>query len=109
MMISLVTDAPASTASAESKTLKPKTLKPKTLILPLTQTATAGGAAFVPPEGDGTNRDRIRHMLFGTPRTVRKTIQLLHKLGYAEPNDWSRPIATGRDHEVMAILTKRVD
>ena len=50
----------------------------------------------------------VRHTLFGTLTAVRKTIALLHKLNYAEPNDWSKPLPTGRPNEVMAILTKRV-
>lgn len=50
----------------------------------------------------------IRHMLFGSPSAVRTTIQTLHKLGYAEPNDWSQPISTDKPNEVMAILTKRL-
>ncbi|MEM7062100.1 MAG: hypothetical protein AAF572_02925 [Cyanobacteria bacterium P01_B01_bin.77] len=28
--------------------------------------------------------------------STRTTIATLHKLNYAEPNDWSRPLATGR-------------
>ncbi|MGD1896782.1 MAG: hypothetical protein ACFB16_07500 [Phormidesmis sp.] len=55
------------------------------------------------------NLEAVRHMLFGTPTALQITIKRLHKLGYAEPNDWSRPISTGRPGEVMAILTKRVD
>ena len=93
MTKSLTKGAMASTASAEPKTSK---------------TQTAAGAAFDPPAGGSASREHIRHMLFGTPWAVKTTIQLLHKLGYAEPNDWSRPIATGRVSEVMAILTKRV-
>ena len=50
----------------------------------------------------------IRHILFGTLSAVRATIRTLHKRGYAEPNDWSQPISTGRPNEVMAILTKRI-
>ena len=75
---------------------------------PTPATVTASGAAFVPPEGSDTSPDRIRLLLFGTPNAVKSTIALLHQLGYAEPNDWSRPMATGRGREVMAILTKRV-
>jgi hypothetical protein len=52
--------------------------------------------------------ENVRHLLFGSLSTVKATIQLLHKLKYAEPNDWSQPIATGRPNEVMAVLTKRV-
>ncbi|MEM8504988.1 MAG: hypothetical protein AAF716_17770 [Cyanobacteria bacterium P01_D01_bin.1] len=39
---------------------------------------------------------------------MRSTIRAVHKLGYAEVNDWSKPTSTGRPSEVMAILTKRV-
>lgn len=50
----------------------------------------------------------IRRLLFGSLPAVRSTIKQLHKRGYAEPNDWSQPVSTGRPNEVMAILTKRV-
>ncbi|MGD1857706.1 MAG: hypothetical protein ACFB2W_26015 [Leptolyngbyaceae cyanobacterium] len=49
-----------------------------------------------------------RHMLFGTLSFVQITIKQLHKLNYAEPNDWSRPLPTGQPNEVMAILTRKV-
>ena len=52
--------------------------------------------------------ETVRHMLFGPLTAVRLTIQDLHQRRYAEPNDWSKPISTGRPNEVMAILTKRV-
>ncbi|MGD1853436.1 MAG: hypothetical protein ACFB2W_04230 [Leptolyngbyaceae cyanobacterium] len=52
--------------------------------------------------------ETVPHLLFGTLTGVRITIQDLHKRRYAEPNDWSKPISTGRPNEVMAILTKRV-
>ena len=51
---------------------------------------------------------KVRHLLFGTGPDVRQEIAHLHVLGYADPNDWSRPISTGRANEVMAILIKRV-
>ena len=53
-------------------------------------------------------REQVRHLLFGTISNVQSTIAHLHALGYADPNDWSRPISTGRPNEVMAILTKRI-
>ena len=52
--------------------------------------------------------DSGRHMLFGTLNFVQTTIKQLHKLKYAEANDWSRPLPTGQPNEVMAILTKKV-
>ncbi|MEM7063749.1 MAG: hypothetical protein AAF572_11365 [Cyanobacteria bacterium P01_B01_bin.77] len=54
------------------------------------------------------NYETIRHTLFGSLTAVRNTIKLLHMLHYAEPNDWSKPLPTGRPNEVMAILTKKV-
>ena len=74
--------------------------------------ATAPTVSLAATSATATKRpipaDAIRHLLFGTPSAVQATIQQLHQRGYAEPNDWSRPISTGRPGEVMAILTKRV-
>ena len=65
----------------------------------------------LPPE-DGILPDydyeTINHTLFGSLTAIRNTIALLHKLHYAEPNDWSKPISTGRSNEVMANVTKHV-
>ncbi len=69
------------------------------------------GAANLPPAHNPLpdyEFDIVRHTLFGTLDAVQNTIKLLHKLNYADPNDWSRPLPTGRVNEVMAILTKRV-
>ena len=71
-------------------------------------TATASGPSFQPPAGSSFNHEHARHMVLGTPAVVEATIKHLHQLGYAEPNDWSRLISTGRTGEVMVILTKRV-
>jgi hypothetical protein len=75
------------------------------MCIPPVQGAAASTAllAELPPA-----HENVRHLLFGSLSTVQATIQLLHKLKYAEPNDWSQPIATGRADEVMAVLTKRV-
>lgn len=71
--------------------------------------ATAPAHGLIPPApAPSAEPNRIRHMLFGNLATVQSTIRHLHKLNYAEPNDWSQPISTGRANEVMAILTKRV-
>ncbi|MGP1372292.1 MAG: hypothetical protein ACTS3T_05645 [Almyronema sp.] len=53
-------------------------------------------------------RDRIRHLIFGTLEAVTLTIKIQHKQGYAEPNDWSDPMPTGRPNEWFAIVTKQV-
>lgn len=54
------------------------------------------------------NYENTRHIVFGTPQGVHADILNMHKRGYAEPNDWSQPVATGRPNEVMRLLTKRV-
>ena len=68
----------------------------------------AGALTLYPAQPPKPDYEQVRHLLFGSLSAVQSTIQLLHKLNYAEPNDWSRPISTGRPNEVMAILTKRV-
>jgi hypothetical protein len=68
-----------------------------------------GAAASTASTADiSPTAEPIRHLLFGSLSTVRTTICTLHKLGYADPNDWSQPISTGRANEVMAILIRRV-
>ncbi|MBE9070061.1 hypothetical protein IQ260_25810 [Leptolyngbya cf. ectocarpi LEGE 11479] len=71
-----------------------------------------GAGAPTDPPADGAlpvyEYEDVRVLLLGTLGSVQATISLLFKLNYAEPNDWSRPLATGRPNEVMAILTKRV-
>ncbi|MBE9065920.1 hypothetical protein IQ260_04570 [Leptolyngbya cf. ectocarpi LEGE 11479] len=69
------------------------------------------GASNVPsivPSLPEYQYENINHTLFGSLIAIRNTIALLHKLNYAEPNDWSKPLPTGRPNELMAILTKRV-
>ena len=70
--------------------------------------STASTAAALTQQSPPLPAEQVRHLLFGTPSAVQTSIRHLHKLGYAEANDWSRPISTGRAGEVMAILTKRV-
>ncbi|MDA0266447.1 MAG: hypothetical protein O2890_08960 [Cyanobacteria bacterium] len=60
------------------------------------------------PNDPAPNRETVRHLLLGSLTAVKNTIRVLHKLGYAEPNDWSKPLPTGRTGEVMAILTKHL-
>ena len=43
-------------------------------------------------------------MVFGSAVAVQATIARLHHLNYAEPNDWSKPIATGQPNEVVVVL-----
>lgn len=78
----------------------------------LTDNSAQGAVApMVPPAPESSSDPQfeiVRHMLFGSLLGVQRTIQELHNKHYAEPNDWSKPISTGRPNEVMAILTKKV-
>ena len=77
------------------------------------QTTLLGAAASIvqpaaqPQTADGSF-ETVNHVLFGNPDAVRLTIQDLHKRRYAEPNDWSKLLPTGRPNEVMVILTRRI-
>lgn len=70
--------------------------------------ATASSPAFPASVRSPNDPAKVRHLLYGTLATVQATIKRLHQQGYAEPNDWSQPIATGQPNEVMTIMTKRV-
>ncbi|MEM7062313.1 MAG: hypothetical protein AAF572_04020 [Cyanobacteria bacterium P01_B01_bin.77] len=74
------------------------------------QDRTQGAAAFThqPAPLPESSYETGRHLLLGSLTFVQTTIKQLHKLNYTEPNDWSRPLPTGRPNEVMAILTKKV-
>ena len=75
------------------------------------QPSTAGAAASPIPAADKTSDppfEAVRHMVFGSVGAVQATIARLHHLNYAEPNDWSKPIATGQPNEVVVVLIKRV-
>ncbi|HEY9880838.1 MAG TPA: hypothetical protein V6D29_20430 [Leptolyngbyaceae cyanobacterium] len=52
--------------------------------------------------------EKLRHMLFGSQAAIKNTIHTLHKLGYAEPNDWTDPLPTDKPDRWMVILTKNL-
>ncbi|MGD1857100.1 MAG: hypothetical protein ACFB2W_22935 [Leptolyngbyaceae cyanobacterium] len=74
------------------------------------QDPTSGAGAPIDPRGTLPEYDYEsgRLMIFGSLTFVQVTVKQLHKLNYAEANDWSRPLPTGQPNEVMAILIKRV-
>ncbi|HAA30794.1 MAG TPA: hypothetical protein DCE56_27730, partial [Cyanobacteria bacterium UBA8553] len=54
------------------------------------------------------NREKLRHILIGTPKVVRSAIHLLHVLGYAEATAWSPLQPTANPGEVISILVRYV-
>ena len=63
------------------------------------------------PKDSAANSPRsedVRHLLYGSLLGIDRTIKILHKRGYADPNDWSDPMPTERPNEWKCILTKRI-
>lgn len=58
-----------------------------------------------------TDRERIKHLIVGSPKVVKSTIHLLHLLGYAEVKQWSKPQiagSLGQPGEVVSILIRNI-
>lgn len=64
----------------------------------------------LPPEAEQiqrkVQRERIKHVLYGSKRAIAHTIHQLHNRGYAETSDWSRPQPTETPGEFMSILLR---
>ncbi|MGB3493604.1 MAG: hypothetical protein WBA57_12805 [Elainellaceae cyanobacterium] len=70
--------------------------------------STDSGDNFPSRSQSSPQNEPVRHLLYGSPQAIQIVIKTLHRLGYAEPNEWSRPMPTDRPGEVMCILTKTV-
>ncbi len=57
---------------------------------------------------DRPSPDVLRVLAIGSPEVVNDCVMTLFRLGYARPEDWSRPLPTVNPGEVMLILTKRI-
>jgi hypothetical protein len=55
-----------------------------------------------------SNRERLKHILIGSPELVRSTIHNLHVRGYAEVIAWSPLQPTANPGEVMSVLLRYV-
>ncbi|MGG6238648.1 hypothetical protein ACQ4N7_08405 [Nodosilinea sp. AN01ver1] len=87
------------------------------LCLPFLASSARAGAATplllanpdLPPE-----RERLRHLVIGSPEGVRSTIHTLHVLGYAEQATWSQLVTipesgiliTPAQGEVFSLLRR---
>jgi hypothetical protein len=63
------------------------------------------------PEQSQPDKERVKHLLVGSPRVVKRTIQTLHVQGYAEASFWSKPVAAnaiGEPGEVVSVLSRFV-
>ncbi|WP_017655060.1 hypothetical protein [Fortiea contorta] len=78
----------------------------------LTQFLRSQGDSIPPanpsPEDSSPRRERIKHLLIGSPKAVTRTIHLLQVLGYANVGDWSPLLPTENSNEVMSILSRQI-
>lgn len=63
--------------------------------------------------GRSDHKDRLRHILLGSPQEIRQAIHQLHVLNYSEPMLWSpivgvsdRLIITPEQGEAMSLLRR---
>ena len=52
------------------------------------------------------NREPVRIILIGSARGIRLIIQILYRLGFAEPRAWSELQVMPQSDRLMSILTK---
>lgn len=65
--------------------------------------------AMAPTAAPGQpHHEEVVHVLYGSLVGIQHTIKILHSRGYADPNDWSTPIPSGRARQWMSLLTKRL-
>jgi hypothetical protein len=53
-------------------------------------------------------REKIKHILIGSSKSVIVTIRVLHQLGYADVSDWSPLLPTENSGEVMSVLIRSI-
>ncbi|HEY9881420.1 MAG TPA: hypothetical protein V6D29_23400 [Leptolyngbyaceae cyanobacterium] len=51
-------------------------------------------------------RDKVQVVVYSTLEGIDRTVKHLHVLHYADPNDWSDPIPTGKPNQWMSLLTR---
>ncbi|MBD2299739.1 hypothetical protein [Nostoc sp. FACHB-190] len=61
----------------------------------------------VPPQSF-SKRERIKHLLIGSPKAVTSTIHYLQAIGYANVGDWSPLLPAEDSDEVMSILIRQI-
>jgi hypothetical protein len=69
---------------------------------------------FVTLEDNSSNqvqvsREKIKHLLVGSPNVVKSTIYRLHTTGYAEIGSWSKPVragSLGESGDVVSVLIR---
>ncbi|MBD0269324.1 MAG: hypothetical protein ICV77_13660 [Cyanobacteria bacterium Co-bin8] len=70
--------------------------------------ASTNPSAQPPKSQRQPRRDKIRVLLYGSLEGIDRNIKQLHTLNYADADNWSDPIPTGRPGEWMVITTKHL-
>ena len=67
-----------------------------------------GAPASKVPRTASPRRDPARIVVYGSLLACDRIIKHLHVLHFAEPNDWTEPLPTGRPGEWMRMVTKNL-
>jgi hypothetical protein len=77
---------------------------------PTLEDSDSGNEATTSNQTD-SRRERIKHLLIGSRKTVKATINTLHIKGYSEVREWSKPQSAGvlgEPGDVVSILTRYI-
>ncbi|NEO50183.1 MAG: hypothetical protein F6K55_41315 [Moorea sp. SIO4A3] len=58
------------------------------------------------PDNQGRKGKKVKHILIGSPKQVRHTINAIYALKYAYPDEWTTPEPTENPGEVMTTLIR---
>jgi hypothetical protein len=51
-------------------------------------------------------REKVRILVFGSVYSTDRVIHELYRVGFAEVTEWSKPLPTGVDGEVVRVLAR---
>ncbi|NEP16830.1 MAG: hypothetical protein F6J97_07980 [Leptolyngbya sp. SIO4C1] len=71
------------------------------------QSNDAGAGARPVSPGSSPRFEDITHSIKGSLAALQKVVKTLHKLRYAEPNDWSKPQFDAQTGKWVIVLIKR--
>lgn len=54
------------------------------------------------------SRERVKLLVIGSSHVVERVVLELHRVGFAEIREWSKPLPTGNYGEIMRILSRYV-
>lgn len=97
--------------SPQQSTLKLVTVTQVRSVIQMSEEFLSSENAAITRDRAHSGRERIKHLLIGSKRTVKATINALHIKGYAEVREWSKlqPAGVlGEPGEVVSVLIRQV-